>query len=249
MANYYSISKTDKIFIPGWLCEDLFEDKSYIPKENYSFDLSMFEYVLHRRKENSKLCYWYPILVKHKIPIIPSKIIELQKLPSIDFRNQLDFETEDIFVRCCNASPKDTKCIFDIFDDTKDIFDAIKTSKRAILDCHLILRPVVKIRYEFRAFWHDHQLRAICAFSYIDETQKENIKGQLTSFFDIHKIPFNSVTVDVAILENDDVVIVELNEFGFESRASAELYRWNEDYMILYHSLTPNFRFKKEFEW
>ena len=80
--------------------------------------------------------------------------------------------------------------------------------------------------------------------------KKEHIKKLVLQFFKHYEkdIPYNSATIDIGIFENK-VFIIELNSFGIDMMAGSGHFRWDEDFMILYNSENPVFRFHEKFKW
>jgi hypothetical protein len=164
----------------------------------------------------------------------------------------------DCFIRFCNASPKDiTQPIFGPNLSPIEVINIFKKSNRTcyMFDgnhmTHLIIRPVVNIEYELRCFWHKHKLRAVSGpLFYVNDEMQANIKLIVNQFFIEHgsHICYNSCTIDLG-LTNDIPFIIEINSFGLDMLASAELFKWEEDFTILYNSNEPIYKFKKEFEW
>lgn len=126
-------------------------------------------------------------------------------------------------------------------------------------DTHLVLRPVVKIDHEVRCIWHNYKLRAVSgptcrrrAYStyYVDEEIQQLIKHKINLFFKTYgaDIMYNSAVIDIGI-ENDNIFIIEFNSFGSDMLARITEFDWEDDFMVLYNSREPVYRFHKEFEW
>lgn len=198
-------------------------------------------------------CQWYELVKDSNIPT-PKSVIQ----PIQPTQNTIEFpvDLERFFVRCCNASPKDVcDCVFDIFDDETFVLQTINSSTRTKLDCHVIFREIVNIKHEFRCFWNDG-LRAVCSFDYIPTENRNDVERNIVRFFELFRdFPLKSCCIDIAIVKNDEndekdeLLLIEINDFGVGSLASAELYDWEEDYEVLHNSTTVDFRYKKEFEW
>jgi len=97
---------------------------------------------------------------------------------------------------------------------------------------------------EFRGFVYNGTLNAITSYNRVVcwegvPERKEEIKNLIVSYWDTIKHRFNEslnkFIIDFAILENNDVTIVELNDFNdYEGcGAHAELFDWNDDKDIL----------------
>jgi hypothetical protein len=109
--------------------------------------------------------------------------------------------------------------------------------------CCLVLRPVVKIDYEFRCFWFK-QLRAVSC----DCTYNEDLKKLVLDYFKLisDRINYHACTIDVGITDNH-VFLIELNSFGPDMLATGGHFNWKED--LLFHAPNPIFRFKNEYAW
>ena len=54
--------------------------------------------------------------------------------------------------------------------------------------------------------------------------------------------------LDLTKIESNEFII-ELNSFGIDMMAGSGHFRWDEDFMILYNSENPVFRFHEKFKW
>ena len=248
------------VMISKWLFDDI-QITQHIKKENnktvWLKNISL-DTINDLRKQIYWGCSWYPELIEANIPIIKSKI-----LPTDNDYNQLsvildNHLSDQNFLRFCNASPKDVCVpIFGKNNSIDEIINVFSQSARTHYmfhnmnhNTHLMIRDVTKINYEVRCFWHLNQLRAVSGPLFFVGTTENRIKDQILQFFDQYgpDLPYTSMTIDLGI-SDDEVFIIEINSFGIDSQASAELFDWELDYDILYHSKTPIFKFYDRFQW
>ena len=262
------ISRYKSYFIvPIWILDDVghFYPEIYdlvISKNllTVKFDILYIEKFIQLRKQIYWLCNWYNELLKANIPVIKSKCFCINNDINV-MKNILLEELTDKykFIRFCNASPKDIiSPIFNMFDEPDDIINIFTSSHRTnyMFDniqhlTHIVIRPVIKIDHEVRCVWHDYILRAVSGPSYyINEDDKLIIKLLVDKFFQQHgcNIVFNSAIIDIGITQ-DDVYIIEINSFGVDMLSIIGHFDWENDFMVLYNSDTPVYRFKQEFEW
>jgi hypothetical protein len=200
-------------------------------------------------------CFWYPYFVEHNIPTIKSIILKARQLEALESEINT-FIKKYPFVRLCNASPKDYKkdCIFSNFFEVKE---ALENSNRTWYmltkehGIHLLMRKYVAIVLEARCFIYNSKLTAVSCDYYCTKEEKKTIKESILEFFDVylHKIPYDTVTIDIGMNKEQDLFIIECNGFGPDSKASAELFDWHQDYKHLYSDTNVSFRFKKEYAW
>jgi hypothetical protein len=260
-----AISSTEFV-VPQWIMDDVEHFypiiSDWIKRETEfetTFDILYLNQFIQLRKQIYWQCNWNNELVDAKIPMIPSEVFctnnNEQSMVSILYK-QLNSNPK--FVRFCNASPKDaTLPIFTKDDDVDDIMDIFKASHRTAHmlhdshHTHLILKPAVEIDYEVRCFWHKYKLRAVGGPEFhVDDDKQQLIKKLVLRFFDEYgkKITYNSATIDLGIHSNK-VFIIELNSFGSDMLAGAGHFKWTDDFMKLYNSNVPVFKFKDEFAW
>ena len=129
-------------------------------------------------------------------------------------------------------------------------------------NCQIVLRPWYDLpeKYEFRCFIYKKKLRAISQYScytYYPEFQDKNtqsdIQNRIIKFYNsISKyLPFQDCVMDIIIWDqsnlpsymNQQIYIIEFNEFGGETPCGAGLYNWIIDYDLLYNSRWPVIRF------
>ncbi len=261
-----TIRETDFI-VPLWILNDVgyFYDEIYdwIKCENEidaTFDICHVEKFTQLRKQIYWLCNWYNGLIEFGVPVIKSEIFCIDKNLENNFESVLTkiLVGNDLkFLRLCNASPKDiSTCIVNCNSDINEIINIFKTSHRTsyMLDSdhiHLVARPHVKIDYELRCFWHNNNLRAVSGPEYyVNDIDQENIKNIIKSFFQTYGegILHNSATIDIGICDNE-AFIIEFNSFGSDMLAGAEHFNWKSDFMTLFNSEEPVFKFKNEFAW
>lgn len=261
-----AITKTATEFhVPLWVMDDVEtlypEVNNWIKSEtdeNVTFDILYLKQFEQLRKQIYWQCRWYDELIHSKVPVIKSKIYNVGNDKTV-MRDILIKELEPTpkFFRFCNASPKDI--VTPIFNDKSDVLKIMKvfeTSPRTnymLDDCcaHLVVKPVAEINYEIRCFWHKYKLRAVSGpHEFLEDDEKEHIKKLVLQFFKHYEkdIPYNSATIDIGIFENK-VFIIELNSFGIDMMAGSGHFRWDEDFMILYNSENPVFRFHEKFKW
>lgn len=200
-----------------------------------------------------RACEWYPKLIANNIPTPKSIILSCEK-ELAEVYDEIFYNLEEYpFVRMCNASPKDHgSCIF---NDVDDVMSALHNSASTSLKTqpndhgiHVMLREVIQIDFEARCFWNDGRLTAVSCHVYLPESEREKFEIKVINFFKRHKIPYDCCAVDLGYF-NGELIVIELNEFGLGSKASAELFDWKEDYCVLYQSIYPIFRYKNEFDW
>lgn len=271
MDTTYNDSKitinNEDFIVPDWIMDDVSyfypEIYSQIKKTSKEYTYFSSEYYPHfcqLRKQIYWMCNWYTELIDENVPVIKSKIIPMKAAEgSLNTEISLETETSSIFVRLCNASPKDI--INPIFhhESFEYILDILKESSRTgymfdlkLKDCpHLVIREVASISYEMRCFWYKNKLRAVSGpLEYVNISTQNKLTTKVNKFFENYAdcIFYNSATIDLGIV-NNDVVIIEINSFGSDMLASGQLFTWSNDFTILYNSKTPVYRFKKEFEW
>jgi hypothetical protein len=263
--------KQNEFVVPMWILDDVEYhypevSKNIVSKSKNgaSFGIIYYDQFVQLRKQIYWLCHWYDELVNADIPVIDAELLCIHNDPvkmKDVLKNKLKTEK---FIRFCNASPKDiVEPIFSkdgvdgIIDDIIDVF---KNSNRTNYmfeldvvkhDTHLVLRPVVKIDHEVRCIWHNYKLRAVSGPTYyVDEDIQQLIKHKINLFFKSYgaDIMYNSAVIDIGI-ENDNIFIIEFNSFGSDMLARIAEFDWEDDFMVLYNSKEPVYRFHKEFEW
>ena len=194
--------------------------------------------------------------MNNNIPVIKSTIYKLSNINDMVILKDV-LTNDPQFLRLCNASPKDIcQPLFTNQENVDDIINVFKSSSRTFYmfdqnHCCLVVRPQVQIDYEVRCYWHEYQLRAVCGPGfYIDENIQNNIKLLILQFFTTYNknITYNSATIDLGIHQND-VFVIEFNSFGSDMLAGLYYFDWQEDFMILYNSKEPVFRFKDKYSW
>ncbi len=259
--------KETEFIVPLWILNDVgyFYEECYtwITKENeinVTIDICHVKKFIQLRKQIYWLCNWYDELIESNIPVIKSEIFCIDNNLENNFESVLSkiLVGDDLkFLRLCNASPKDvSSCVVNCNSNVDEIMNIFKTSHRTsyMLETehiHLVARPFVKIDYELRCFWHNNKLRAVSGPEYyVNDVNREIIKTIIKIFFEIHgnNISYNSATIDIGICDNE-AFIIELNSFGPDMLAGAEHFNWKSDFMTLFNSQEPVFKFKDEYAW
>ena len=265
-TNSKIIQKQTEFIVPTWVLDDvgyfypLIYDKILSEsKDSVIFPINFYDAFTQLRKQIYWLCNWYDELVEANIPVIEAEISCIHNDPQMMDQILKQKLTEDkIFIRFCNASPKDI--IDPFFNSTSDVVSIFKSSNRTnymfdnayhhLHETHLVLRPIVKMDYEVRCIWHNRKLRAVSCPTFIDTLTQLDITNVIDVFFQTHgeNIIFNSVVIDLGITDMN-AFIIELNSFGSDMLAKIAYFDWEEDFNVLYNASTVIYRFKKEFEW
>lgn len=258
------IQKND-FLVPHWILDDIgnfypnvYDQIILETKHDVKIDIKFLKEFLQLRKQIYYACNWYDELIDESIPTIKSNLFCIDNDYNV-MKNILDSNLiGKKFLKFCNACPKDIYPL-PIFEnkDTNEIINIFKKSNRTnfMIDSthktHLMIRDVVNIKYEVRCFWHKFKLRAISGPDFfVNLEQQEYIKKMITIFFEKYGqyISYNSATIDIGLFE-DDVFVIEINSYGIDGQAGAELFKWKEDFNILYNATEPIYRFMSEFHW
>lgn len=249
-------TKDSKLYIPSWCIDD-----TPIP-DKYDFTISDVYYVCDNlsydeykkmRKMTYFACKWYPYLIKNNIPTINSNLISTTML---DLREDLSDnwkEGDKKFIRTCGSSPKDMIDV-PIFANPKRAADSLMRSARTLNimhnyshlgKTHLFIRDVATIDYECRCFIHDHKLRAVSVYQYIELDKRSEFEEYILDFMQLYedKLPYNSCIMELGLEEGGFPFVVEFNSFGIDGFADASLFDWNKEYPILYYSEKVEFRY------
>ena len=208
---YYQPSiKDTQLYIPHWCYEDT--PVKYLHKDNqyYITDIN-YEVYRQKRKSSYFACHWYPELIKKDVPVIDSVLIRTDRLDiRQDLKEGMNNHPHYQFIRLCGCSPKDV-VIQPIFSNYKLAADAIMHSQRTLNIMQnfaphvcLFLRKVVNINKECRCFFHQHQLRAVSVYEYLEEEKRKEYEISIIKFFEIYSkyIPYNSCVIEIAMDNN-----------------------------------------------
>jgi len=129
-------------------------------------------------------------------------------------------------------------------------------------EAKIVLRPWYDFpeKMEFRCFVHKKKLRAISQYScytyypeFQDKLVQEGIRSRIIKFYSSIKeyIPYIDCVMDVVIwdetplssFKNQNIYVIEFNEFGAETPCGSGLYNWIIDYDQLYNAKHPTIRF------
>ena len=84
---------------------------------------------------------------------------------------------------------------------------------------------------EVRCIIYLYKLVAVSSCIELNEFQKGKLENFVVNI--IKDIPYKDSVIDLAI-HNDNLILIEVNNFGADSPAGAGLFNWKEDYFILY---------------
>lgn len=240
-----------KLRVPRWCAEDTPVPKEAILEaDEWVCDISYEDYRKQRRMSYFA-CRWYPHLVANGIPTIPSNLINTTML---DLREDLlDNWKDRQFVRLCGGSPKDLVEVPIYNNPGKAANDLMRSQRTLNLmhnyshngKCHLFIRDIVDIDYECRCFVHQHKLRAVSVYQYIEPPKRPDYEQQILEFAELYqaKLPYNSCVMELGLYDGEFPFVIEFNSFGIDGFADASLFDWDREYPILYHSQKPEFRY------
>ena len=259
------VIKDNNLYIPYRYYEmyfvDYFEDNNimFTFKNNHviidkSIDIDTLYKVQY---SNFNFDVWYDDL-KHLT--FDSYIIDfnIDKVKTIESINKIINRHKFWFVKLSCMSPKDESRSGKQhkFNNAKDIVDRLFESERTRkeIECgntKLIMRQWVDLpeEYEFRCFVYKGKLRAISQYNcyqYVEEFQnikmQNKIKERVISFYNSITLPYEDCCMDIVIWDKD-IFIIEINEFGIDTRAGSSCFNWIQDYDILYNSKEPIIKF------
>lgn len=247
-----SLIKQNKniISFPYYYLEDYYIDFledlniTYNDKDNdvyvNSNDIS-WEELYTIKTESYSASVWYPYLENYtyKSLLIPIENLE-------DIKSSLVNISFPKFIKLDSVSCKDVSR--GIFNNTDEVYETFKKSNRILNTLkqnplikrshYLFVREVdekINESIEVRCFIHLCKLVAVSSYVKLNEKQKDNLEFFVDNI--IEDIPYKDSVIDLAI-HNDNLMLIEVNNFGADSPAGAGLFNWKEDYFILYGGMT-----------
>lgn len=212
------------------------DDKVYVDFNDISW-----EELYTIKTESYSASVWYPYLEKYtyKSLLIPIENLE-------DIKSLLINISFPKFIKLDSVSCKDV--CKGIFNNTEKVYETFKKSNRILntleqiplikRNHYLFVREVdkdIEKSIEVRCFVYLSKLVAVSSCVELNENQKGKLECFISNI--IKDIPYKDSVMDLAI-HNDNLMLIEVNNFGADSPAGAGLFNWKEDYFILYGGMT-----------
>jgi len=212
------------------------DDKVYVNSNDISW-----EELYMLKTESYSASIWYPYLEKHtyKSILIPIENLE-------DIKSLLVNISFPKFIKLDSVSCKDVSK--GIFNNAEEVYETFKKSNRVLNTLtqiplikrshYLFVREVdanINDSIEVRCFIYLSKLVAVSSCTKLNEFQKGKLECFVSNI--IKDIPYKDSVIDLAI-HNDNLILIEVNNFGADSPAGAGLFNWKEDYFILYGGMT-----------
>jgi len=246
------IEKDDKIYFPIYYLEDYYIDYftdnniQYTYEEDFvSVDKKLNNIIwdtLYLLKTNAySSINWYEELKEFTYPSEFIEITYVNELQKFTKKKNVVFPK---FIKLDTVSCKDTghNGVFNSFNEVYKIFiksprimNTLNTQLKKTN--YLFIREVdanIKNKYEARCFIYKYKLTAVSIP--LTNSKEFQWKNSLEKFISdvIKKLPFHDAVVDIAIGNINDIILIEVNNFGADSPCGAGLFNWREDYITLY---------------
>lgn len=251
--------RNGRIFFPPHYYEDFYvdffdENNIDVDTKNWSIkgdekDIDLLRTV---RSEAYSATVWYPDLKNFTY--------RSEFIPITDtLENALKKVIYPAFIKLDTVSAKDTNhsCVFENAEEALKIFTSSGRIRNVLAEkllsrkCHYLF--VREVDYKINNYPHMRcfvcrgKLTAVSCAEIILSENKRIIESFLNLV--VLNLPYQNATIDVVLIDKKPFVI-EVNNFGADSRAAAELFNWKEDYAIL-HGYKNNvvWRHKKFYEF
>lgn len=220
-------------------------------------------------------CYLFPLSESERQLIVAKHLTHPELQPLIKKMEKLMSEHKDQkkwFFKLNSVSSKDTALTDVPSGSALPILQNLVQSTRTFTylqsdkNAQIILRPWYDIpkKYEFRCFVHEKKLRAISQYEcytyypdFQDKKLQKTLCDRIANFYqsikDEGKFPYEDCVMDVLVwddapipsFKDQNVFIIEFNQFGGETACGASLFNWEQHEMILYFSPIPVIKFKE----
>lgn len=238
--------RNGRIFFPKHYYEDYYvdffdENNIDVDTKDWSIkgDENDIDLLRTVRSESYSATIWYPAIKKftYQSELIPIKDTLEKALQKVHY---------PAFIKLDSISAKDANhsCIFQTAEEVLKIFSESGRIRNALSQKllsrnyhHLFVREIdykINDYPHMRCFVYHGKLTAISCPEIISEENKNIIDNFIHLI--LPDLPYQNATIDIVLKQPfvKQPTVIEVNNFGVDSPAAAELFNWKEDYAILH---------------